>query len=227
MVTGDPARTPTTIMFANPDYYLYAGSANCSSPCIALDSGFAWNHGDVSPDINTTWLGMVGPGVKHLGVDGNVWSDHTDTRPTMMALLGLHDDYQHEGRALLEVIQPSALPGAVRDNLGELILLGQILKQINAPVGALGLSTLQISTTALESNSPNDSTYTQLENQLLQIAQGRNTIASQILSVLETAEFGNLHSGHNQTASQLVTPGRLVGQAQGLLNQAAKLAHTR
>jgi len=226
MVTGDPARTPTTIMFANPDYYLYAGSANCSSPCIALGSGFAWNHGDVSPDINTTWLGMVGPGVKHLGVDGNVWSDHTDTRPTMMELLGLHDDYQHEGRALLEVMQPSALPGAVRDNLGELIQLGQILKQINAPVGTLGLSTLQISTTALESNSPNDSTYTQLENQLLQIAQGRNAIAGQILNILETAEFGNLHSGHNQTASQLVTPGRLIGQAQGLLNQAAKLAHT-
>jgi len=226
MVTGDPARTPSAIMFANPDYYLYAGATNCSSPCIALDDEFAWNHGDVSPDINTTWLGMVGPGVKHLGVDGNVWSDHTDTRPTMMELLGLHDDYQHEGRALVEIIQPSALPDAVRDNLGKLILLGQILKQINAPVGTLGLSTLQISTTALESSSPNDSTYTQLENQLLQIARTRNALAGQILTILETAEFGSSHGGHNQTASQLGTAGKLLSQAQGLLNQAARLAHT-
>lgn len=225
MVTGDPARTPTAIMFANPDYYLYAGATNCSSPCLALDSGFAWNHGDVAPEINTTWLGMVGPGVKHLGVDGNVWSDHTDTRPTMLELLGLHDDYQHEGRVLFEIIQPSALPEAVRDNLGKLTQLGQSLKQINAPVGTLSLSTLKISTTALESSSPNDSTYTQLENQLLQIAQSRNVLADQMLNILETAEFGNSYDCHTQTACQ-VTIGKLIDQAQGLMNQVTKLADT-
>ena len=57
----------------------------------------------MSPDINTTWLGMVGPGVQQLGVDSNVWSDHTDIRPTMMTLLGLKDDYSHDGRVLAEV----------------------------------------------------------------------------------------------------------------------------
>ncbi|HYX48323.1 MAG TPA: hypothetical protein VE843_01170, partial [Ktedonobacteraceae bacterium] len=61
MITADPARTATFTMFANPDYFLYAGAPNCNSPCTSLDTGFAWNHGDVSPDINTTWLGMVGP----------------------------------------------------------------------------------------------------------------------------------------------------------------------
>jgi len=67
MTTADPARTPTFIMFANPDYFLFAGAPNCVSPCVTQNPKFAWNHGTVSPDITTTWLGMVGPGVKNGG----------------------------------------------------------------------------------------------------------------------------------------------------------------
>lgn len=225
MITADPARTPTLTMFADPNYFLFAGAPNCNSACVTEQPGFAWNHGDVSPDINTTWLGMVGPGIKHLGVDGNVWSDHTDVRPTMMELLGLHDDYQHDGRALFEVIQPWALPAAVRDNLGELTTLAQIYKQINAPVGELGLTTLQISTTALESSSANDSTYTQLENQLITTTQVRNAIAGQIINILEQAEFGG---SNGQVHSQsLTTINGLISQARSLLNKTRNLAHTR
>ena len=227
MVTADPARTPTLTMFANPDYYLYTGANNCFSPCVQEEAGFAWNHGDVSPDVNTTWLGMVGPDVKHLGVTGAIWSDHTDTRPTMMELLGLRDDYQHEGRVLFEIIKPSALPDAVRDNLGTLISLAQVFKQLNAPVGELGLATLQISTQALESSSPNDATYTQLENQLTAITQLRNTIAGQILTILETAEFGGSY-GHAHAASvQPQTASNLLGQAQSLLKNTSQLAQGR
>jgi hypothetical protein len=80
MITADPARTPTFTLFANPDYFVYAGAANCTSPCVTQEPGFAWNHGDVSPDINTTWLGMVGPGIRHLGVDDTIWSDHADIK---------------------------------------------------------------------------------------------------------------------------------------------------
>lgn len=229
MVTADPARTPTLTMFANPDYFLYTGGPNCSttSPCVAEEPGFAWNHGDVSPDINTTWLGMVGPDVKHLGVVNNVWSDHTDTRPTMMELLGLRDDYQHDGRVLFEIIQPWALPTAVRENQGTLTALAQIYKQINAPVGELGLSTLQVSTQALESSSANDATYTQLENQLISITQVRNSIASQIISILEAAEFGSSGAhGHTNSAQMQLVNG-LIGRAQSLLHRASGLAQTR
>ncbi|TMC23477.1 MAG: hypothetical protein E6J36_09395, partial [Chloroflexi bacterium] len=63
MITADPARTPTLTMFADPNYFLFAGAPNCSTPCVTQQAGFAWNHGDVSPDINTTWLGIVGPGI--------------------------------------------------------------------------------------------------------------------------------------------------------------------
>ena len=224
MITADPARTPTLTMFANPDYFLFTGAANCSSPCVQVEPGFAWNHGDVAPDINTTWLGMVGPGVKHLGVVNDVWSDHTDTRPTMMELLGLRDDYQHDGRVLFEIMQPSALPAAVRENLSILLPLAQIYKQIDAPVGELGLTTLQVSTQALESSSPNDSTYTQLENQLISITQVRNSIAGQIIRILEAAEFGG--SAHTNSA-QMQSANGLLGQARGLLNRASGLASTR
>jgi len=74
MITADPARTPTFTMFANPDYFLFTGKPNCNKPCIQEFAPEAWNHGDVNPDINTTWLGMVGPGVKQLGIDHSIWS---------------------------------------------------------------------------------------------------------------------------------------------------------
>jgi hypothetical protein len=221
MVTADPARTPTFTMFANPDYYLYAGAPNCNSACVVEEPGFAWNHGDVSPDINTTWLGMVGPGVQNLGIDGNVWSDHTDTRPTMMQILGLKDDYIHDGRTLFEVLNPAILPPAVQQNLGFLIQLAQVYKQLDAAVGALGLTTLQASTVALESNAPNDSTYTQLENSLQTITNVRNAIASQMIAILEAAEFG----GGNANAPQFnhAHIQQLIGKGNALLSHAKTL----
>ena len=63
-------------------------------------------------------------------------------------------------------------------------------KEINAPVGPLGLKTLQISTTALASNAANDGTYTQLEQQLMSTTTIRNMLASKMIATLEAAEFG-------------------------------------
>ena len=219
MITADPARTPTFTWFANPNYFLFAAAPNCSSPCITFDTGFAWNHGDVSPDINTTWLGMVGPGVQRMGVNSSVWSDHTDIRPTMMLLLGLKDDYSHDGRVLFEVLKDSALPPAVRKQLQALISLAQAYKQINAPVASFAQTTLAISTTALESNSTNDSTYTQLENQLINMTTVRDAIAAQMIATLETAEFGG-----SNNASANVQVSSLIARANALLAQAKSLA---
>lgn len=213
MVTADPARTPTFTMFANPDYFLFAGAPNCNSPCVTEQPGFAWNHGDVSPDINTTWLGIVGPGVKHLGVDGDVWSDHTDNRLTMLSLLGLKDDYAHDGRVLFEVLEDSAVPQSLRAHRETLIRLAEIYKQINAPVGALGLASLKISTNALESGSASDdSAYTKLENQLISLTNQRNAVASQMAKLLEAAAFSG-QSIDEQQAKQL------IDQGNALLNQ--------
>ncbi|HEX9134227.1 MAG TPA: hypothetical protein VF844_18205 [Ktedonobacteraceae bacterium] len=220
MITADPARTPTFTMFADPNYFLFAGSPNCTSPCVTQQPGFAWNHGTVSPDINTTWLGMVGPGVQHIGVNSSVWSDHTDIRPTIMELLGLKDDYSHDGRVLFEVLKKTALPPAVKLQLPALISLAQAYKQINAPVASFAQTTLGISTIALESgSSTDDSTYTQLENQLINMTITRNAIAAQMIATLEAAEFGGTsNASANAQVSSLIT------QANALLAHAKTLA---
>jgi hypothetical protein len=68
LVNADPARTPTFAMFARPDYFLSSGPTNCNSPCVSVNPAFAYNHGDYAAEIDTTFLGLAGPGVKNLGV---------------------------------------------------------------------------------------------------------------------------------------------------------------
>ena len=225
MITADPARTPTFTMFADPNYFLFAGAPNCNSPCVTEQPGFAWNHGTVSPDINTTWLGIVGPGVSQQGVVNSVWSDHTDIRPTMMELLGLKDDYSHDGRVLFEVINDSALPQVIRDNRNFFTQLAQVYKQINAPLGALGLATLQVSTIALESNAPNDRTYTLLENQIQALNSARDAVASQIIATLEAAEFGGGSGNGAIFSNQHLL--KLISQGHTVLNRAKTMAKGR
>lgn len=217
MLTADPARTPTFTMFANPDYYLSAGTPNCNTPCVVENPAFAWNHGDVSPDINTTWLGMVGPGVRHIGIDKQTWSDHTDIRPTMLALLGLKDDYAHDGRVLFEDLTDAALPQSLQKHRATLLQLAQIYKQINAPVGKLGLASLRISTTALESATANDKTYTRLEDKLAMITSQRDALAHKMSTLLENAAF-NGQPINQQQAKQLIS------QGQALLKQVNQVA---
>lgn len=190
MVTGDPLRTPTVTEFANPDYFLFGGAANCNSPCVQVESGFAWNHGDVSPDINTTWLGLVGPGVKKLGVTNAVWSDHTDIRPTIMALLGLKDDYRYDGVPLIGFLKNDALPDPVRDDRAGFEALAGAYKQLNASVGQFGLATLKLATTGLESTSPGDTTYLQTDAALAALGQQRDALAAQISSQINGQFFG-------------------------------------
>ena len=217
MITADPARTPTLTLFADPNYFLFAGAPNCNSPCVAQLPGFAWNHGDVQPEITTTWLGMVGPGIDQIGVDNVTWSDHTDIRPTMMVLLGLKDDYAHDGRALVDGFNGWAIPAAAKKN-GSFIPLGQVLKEINAPVGPLGLASLQASTLGIKSNDAGDATYINVENQLASFTTQRNALAAQILSLLEGAEFKNQPITQQQAKPLIQQAQALVAAVQAFAN---------
>jgi hypothetical protein len=222
MITGDPKRTATVALFGNPDFWLSSGPASCGTSCVSEPSGQdAWNHGDVAPEINTTWLGLVGPGVQHQGVNNALWSDHTDIQPTMMALLKLHDDYRPDGRVLIEVINPSALPAAVRANYGLLVRLGVLYSQLNAAVGQFGLDTLKASTYALASDSPGDATYTTIENGLAALGNERDTIVSFIGDQLYGAEFGGAHAalgaaGARQSAGLIRAGDRLLAKVAAL-----------
>ena len=61
MVTGDPKRTPSLVMFGNDNFWLTSGPASCGKSCFTQPKGTdAWNHGTMAGQINTTWLGMAG-----------------------------------------------------------------------------------------------------------------------------------------------------------------------
>jgi hypothetical protein len=218
MITGDPKRTGTFALFANPDFWLSSGPAKCGSSCVSEPSGQdAWNHGDVAPEINTTWLGLVGPGVARTGVNNAIWSDHTDIQPTMMALLGLHDDYTPDGVVLGDALEPAALPPAMLSNYPLLDRLGHVYTQLEAAVGQFGLATLTASTRALASSSTGDTTYLSIENQLAALGSARDTLAAQMQAALTGAEFGN-------TPVSASTAKGLISQGEALLAQALALA---
>jgi len=183
MITGDPDRTPTFVMFADPDYYFQG-----QGPIIQQSPGYAWNHGGVAPEINTTWVGFVGPGVRNNGIDRWTWTDETDIRPTILLLAGLQDDYVHDGRVLAEDLHHRALPESVRDE--DFQFLAGVYKQLNATLGSYGQSALQISTAALASGSASDdSKYEFLEDRLSDLTTQRDAIAAQIRTALDAAEF--------------------------------------
>jgi hypothetical protein len=182
MITGDPLRTPTFVMFGNPDYYFQT----YGSPNVVANPGYAWNHGGVAPEINTTWLGIAGPGVQNKGITDSVWSDETDIRPTMLSLVGLKDDYQNEGRVLVEHLHSWALPEGAEGSEETFVAVADAYKRINAPVGELGLASLKVSTAALAGN---DATYNHLENQLQSVTAYRDALAAKMLDRLTAAEF--------------------------------------
>lgn len=227
MVTADPMRTPSFVMFADPNYYLYAGKQSCASPCVTQNPGYAWNHGDITPDIARTWLGVVGPGVKRGengdGDDrdgrrnGRIWSDHTDIRPTMLSLLGLQDHYVHDGRVLIEALDARALPHSLRAHRRTLVRLGQVFKAINAPFGRLGMDSLTVSTRAMTSDDRGDASYNLLEDRIGTWTRERDALASQMKAVLDGASFKGRPVNERQARS-------LIDQGEALLARVHKVA---
>jgi hypothetical protein len=155
--------------------------------------------------------------VAHAGVDGAIWSDQTDIQPTMMALLGLRDDYTPDGVVLGDVIESTALPPAMLSNYPTLDELAGVYTQLEAAVGQFGLATLTASTRALASNSPRDATYTAIENKLTSLGAARDALATQMQTLLMGAEFG----GQPVSAA---TAESLISKGQALLAQAGALA---
>jgi len=214
MITGDPLRTPTFVMFADPDYFFQTFGAD-----VKVNPSFAWNHGGVAPEINNTFLGIAGPGVRNNGMTNSVWSDHTDIRPTLLTLVGLKDDYQSQGRVLAEDLLPSALPDGINDSGDAFAELAAAYKRINAPVGELGLASLKISTAALAGD---DATYNNLESQLQLITAARDALAARMFDRLSDAEFGGKHVSHGEAQTMVWQANALVDFVNGLAAQSGQ-----
>jgi hypothetical protein len=180
------------------------------SSCTYQTTGYAWDHGDYAAEINTNYVAFVGPGVKNLGLDGPAadagttssgpdsglitvaqdkfpgpWLDETDIRPTIMYLLGLHDDYEHDGRVITQILtdpnRALSEPGVTR--------LGECYKQLNSSVGDFGAATLIASTNAIESTSAGDASYLGIDAQLRALEVARDALAGLIKGELESAAF--------------------------------------
>ena len=239
MVNADPARTPTLAMFANPDYYLETGKTSCTASglggCVTQDDEYAWDHGDYAAEINTNYVGFVGPGVRHLGLDGPAanagttssgpdsglitvaednfpgpWVDETDIRPTIMYLTGLRDDYEHDGRVITQIL---ADPNDALSQPG-ITALGECYKQLNSSVGKFAAYTLIASTNAIESTSSGDSTYLAIDAHLRGLEFARDQLALRIKGELEAAAFEN--APVHGVFSQLLACGGLIRSAHRL-----------
>jgi hypothetical protein len=216
MVTSSPARTPTLTMFGDDDYFFFnSGTTDCSNtpPCIVEDPGFAWNHGDFQQDITRTWFAMVGPGVQKQGRNDKVFSDHTDIRPTVMALLGLQDDYIHDGRVLVEDLDEHALPKGQREDLDDFVELARVYKQLNAPLGSVGRNSLKFANRSITSD---DATYGKYLKTIGDITAARDELAAQIKAVLNGAALSGAHKD-----------GNLIERAKKLIEQVEQLASAR
>lgn len=218
MVNADPARTPTFAMFAKPDYFLSTSNVtNCGTTCVTQNTGFAWDHGDYAAEIDTNFIGLAGPGVRHLGLDGNEpgdgpssagpdsgqievvqthlkgpWTDEADIRPTMLYLAGLKDPYIQDGRVITQVV---ADPNHALRSRG-VTFLGECYKQLNSSVGRFGADTLAADTAAVESTSPGDTTLTSADSALRALEAARDRLAIKIKDDLEGAEFDGRRIRH-------------------------------
>ncbi len=206
--SGDPLRNAQFVLFANPDYFLTDFPSSTCLTCI--NPAFAWNHGDIQPEIATTWVGYVGPGVRNLGQTGE-WTDHADVRPTILSLLGLSDDYVHDGVVVPSYLEDWAVPQSLRAHRATLLLLDAAYKQLDAPFGQFGKEILKASTNALASgSSTGDSRYTTIESKISTLTAQRDDLASQIQGVLDGAEFGGESLNDRQALSLSVQAGALI-----------------
>jgi len=237
---ADPNRTPTFTVFPKGDYFFSNGTAdscgtgvtadNANVRCSSINTAFAWNHGYYAPEIDLTWLGMVGPGIANHGLDGpppttirdpsqtvpqnsqvGTWSDHTDIRLTMLALLSLEDSYVDDGRVLTEVL--TLTPGHTDDPRYQ--PLAACDKQLNSCVGRFGTAALVGDTAALLSGSPSDdSQYTDFLASLTTLGAQRDALATAIKEDLGNAAFG---SGLSANAdSELEQCNALIVQVESL-----------
>jgi len=236
MVNADPARTPTFAMFGRPDYFFLTGKPNCTSPCVSQTTDFAYEHGDYAAEIDTNWLGIAGPGVKNLGLDGTAasagpssagansgqvtvpgsgttgtWIDETDIRPTIMFLAGLKDDYEHDGRVITQVLTHPTQALTAKG----VAALGECYKQLNSSVGKFGTATLQFATKGIESASPGDQQYLATDKALVKLNIQRDQLAGVIKQDLENAAFDN---------TPVTNVGSLTGACEGLIGTAEHLA---
>ncbi len=191
------------------------------------------------PRSTTRGSALSGPGVANKGVDGRsaaegpnsadgansdpklvtqsndpgTWGDETDMRPTLLALVGLKDDYVEDGRVLVEdLTNPPDKAGQPKYQS-----LAVCYKQLNSSVGQFGTDMIVADTAALETGSSgDDSTYDSVLSKIQSLGAARDALATKIKSDLFNAEFNNTPI---PGANDLKNCTSIVAQANALAGQ--------
>ena len=156
-------------------------------------------------------------GVRSEGVESREWTDHTNVRPTMLALLGLRDDYRSDGRVLVSALRSNATPDALRRHGGTVRALGDVYERLNASIGEFALATLKASTTAIASTD--EARYEQIEQAIADLTTQRDALAPQIESDLEAAAFRGKEIDEDRAKAE-------IAQAEAIVAAAHRLAES-
>jgi hypothetical protein len=218
MQTTDPLRTPTFTDFGNPTFFFQTGGCpSGSNPgCPVVNPAFAWNHGGDQPEVDTTWLGMVGPTVKKLGETGAVWTDHTDIRPTMLSMLGLGSGYEQDGGAAAQFFVPKFLPQQVGNHIDTYEAMLNAYNQLNAPVGQFGHDSEIVSTNAAESSSTGDAVYRGFNQQLADCQAQRAPVTTAMKADLNAAMFNHANINPGAWGNLILQADALIGDMHAL-----------
>jgi hypothetical protein len=137
------------------------------------------------------------------GLDAQTWVDQVDIRPTLLALTGLRDSYLHDGRLISEALQVAAQPPGIRNALAAYESVAASLKQLDAPVGRLGILSLSAATRALASDSAGDGAYRLFLARIQGFSERRDAVADRMLRALDDAAFAG-RSLDSSTAAAMV-----------------------
>jgi hypothetical protein len=138
------------------------------------------------------------------------WVEETDVRPTLLDLVGLHDDYQSDGHVITQALtHPSS-------TLLATAALAKGYDQINSSVGQLATDTLIADSSALATGSSSDDTaYQATQAALQQLADDRDVAATKIKRLLSAAANGTMPT-HGQMTSSLALVSELLARADRL-----------
>jgi hypothetical protein len=134
----------------------------------------------------------------------------------MLALLGLKDDYVHDGRVLAEMLQDRALPDGISHRSEDFIELARDYKQLNAPLGSVGRNSLVYAHRSITSD---DATYAKYLAKIGDITTRRDALASQIKTALDDAAFGNKSVGEHDGDELAERARKIIDQVQDLVER--------
>ena len=187
---------------------------NAAAKCTSLNNGFAWDHGYYAPEIDTTWLGVVGPGVAHKGVDGLGPADGPSSADGANANPQLVQRGREEPRHVGRPHRHPADDHGARRSQGRLHdrrscadrgsensagqtgdkkfqALAVCYKQLNSSVGQFGTDVLVADTAALKTGSSSDDSAYQAVASKIKAWEATGRPRDEIKNDLFNAEFNN------------------------------------